>query len=89
MIFFKNRWTLASVICKLLDINYARSISVAETAAGNNFELSIAVVIGVFGLSGAALPGVVRALIEIPTIFSLLHIALWIRRYFRSFQSST
>ena len=62
---------------------YERNTAVAFTAAGNNFELGIAVAIGVFGVtSGEALAGVVGPLIEVPVLVSFVYVALWARHHF-------
>jgi ACR3 family arsenite transporter len=64
-----------------MGLSYERNTAIAFTAAGNNFELAIAVAIGVFGVSsGQALAGVVGPLIEVPVLVGLVYVALWARR---------
>ena len=71
------------VIGKWLDLGYAKTTTLAFTAAGNNFELAIAVAIGTFGVtSGQALAGVVGPLIEVPALVALVYAALWARKRF-------
>jgi len=81
--YFGLMWTGAFLLGVRLRLPYERSATLAFTAAGNNFELAIAVAIGVFGVtSGQALAGVVGPLIEVPALVGLVYVALWARRRF-------
>jgi ACR3 family arsenite transporter len=81
--YFGIMWGVSFALGLRLHFTYARNTAVAFTAAGNNFELAIAVSIGVFGItSGQALAGVVGPLIEVPALVGLVYVALWARRKF-------
>ena len=83
VVYFALMWTGSMVIARAIGLGYARSTTVAFTAAGNNFELAIAVAIAVFGVtSGHALAGVVGPLIEVPVLVGLVYVSLWARRFF-------
>ena len=79
--YFALMWAGAFALGVALKMSYERTTTLAFTAAGNNFELAIAVAIGVFGVaSGQALAGVVGPLIEVPVLVALVYVALWLRR---------
>ncbi|HWJ82527.1 MAG TPA: ACR3 family arsenite efflux transporter [Nocardioides sp.] len=81
--YFALMWGGSMLLAHRLGLGYRRSTTVAFTAAGNNFELAIAVAIAVFGVtSGQALAGVVGPLIEVPVLVGLVYVSLWARRHF-------
>jgi len=81
--YFAVMWFGSFAIGMRLGLGYDTNTSVAFTAAGNNFELAIAVAIGVFGVSsGQALAGVVGPLIEVPVLVGLVYVSLAARRRF-------
>jgi arsenite transporter len=80
LLYFAVMWFGSFFIGLRMGMPYDRNVSIAFTAAGNNFELAIAVAISVFGVSsGQALAGVVGPLIEVPVLVALVYVALWAR----------
>jgi ACR3 family arsenite transporter len=79
--YFAIMWFGSLALAKALGLGYERSATLAFTAAGNNFELAIAVAVATFGVtSGQALAGVVGPLIEVPVLVALIHLSLAVRR---------
>ena len=81
LVYFAVMWFVSLALSRAAGLPYDRSATVAFTAAGNNFELAIAVSIGVWGVtSGQALTGAVGPLIEVPALVALVYVSLWLRR---------